>query len=318
MKRKFLSSLLIIGLLTFGISCSNSKTADKIEVAQGTGEPNASTDKNDILTGEMTVIVDEAATSILNEQLEVFRSSYVNTKIQVISKPEREAINSLIQGDGSMAILARELTERESAGFGNRQITPRIFPIWNDGVVFVNNISSPDTSINVQTLSSLMKGDASGKTLLLDNINSSMVRKVKEFSKVDQISAKSVQAMKTSTEVLKQIETNVNAIGIVSYSQYLDYRRQFGEENKIRILSLQNTGSDGKTVFTKPSQTTFATEEYPLKTTFYVLNYQPNMGLGIGFSAFLTGDRGQRVVLKSGLLPVTMPGREILIRDNIN
>ena len=47
-------------------------------------------------------------------------------------------------------------------------------------------------------------------------------------------------------------------------------------------------------------------------------NYQPNLGLGIGFSAFLTGDRGQRIVLKSGLVPATMPGREIIIRDDIS
>jgi len=48
------------------------------------------------------------------------------------------------------------------------------------------------------------------------------------------------------------------------------------------------------------------------------LNYQPNLGLGIGFSSFMTGDRGQRIVLKSGLLPATMPGRELIIRDGFN
>jgi len=48
-----------------------------------------------------------------------------------------------------------------------------------------------------------------------------------------------------------------------------------------------------------------------------VLNYQPNLGLGIGFSAFLTGDRGQRIVLRSGLVPATMPGRELIIRDEL-
>ena len=141
---------------------------------------------------------------------------------------------------------------------------------------------------------------------------------MKELTNIDKVSGVSVKGLKNTEEVFEYLLTNSNAIGAMSYGQYLDYRRKFGEENKIRILSLQNDEKRGVGGYFKPSQTTFATDEYPLKSEFYVLNYQPNLGLGIGFSAFLTGDRGQRIVLKSGLLPATMPGREIIIRDNIN
>ncbi|MGV6945571.1 PstS family phosphate ABC transporter substrate-binding protein [Sphingobacterium kyonggiense] len=315
MKRKKILPFLLIAILGLSASCSSNSTKSD---SKDSIESNVQVDKNNILTGEMAVIVDEAEFPIMREQLDVFKSSYTNANVKLIALPEREAINSLLEGNAAMIILARELTKEENAGFNQRNISPRVFPVWHDGVVFVNNISSADTSINVQTLSSLLKGNDSGKSLVLDNINSSIVRRVKEFTNVNEISSKSVKALKSSSDVLKFLETNTEGIGVLSYGQYLDYRRQFGEENKIRILSLQFTDAKGNTVYSKPSQTTFATDEYPLKTTFYVLNYQPNMGLGIGFSAFLTGDRGQRVVLKSGLLPVTMPGREIIIRDNIN
>jgi phosphate transport system substrate-binding protein len=48
-----------------------------------------------------------------------------------------------------------------------------------------------------------------------------------------------------------------------------------------------------------------------------VLNYQGYAGLGTGFASFVVGDTGQRIVLKSDLLPITIPDRNIIIRKDI-
>ena len=315
MKVKFFEYLILIAILAFAASCARGpeRSGDGQDTTANAGRG------GQLLTGEATIIVDEAALPIVNEQIEVYKTSYEGSNINVLALPEREAINALIQGKGSIAILARELSTEESAGFNKRKIKPRVFPIYHDGVVFVNNITAPDTAIDVKTLTSVLKGESDAYTLVFDNLNSSTVRRVKELTKVARISGRWVKPQKTSKEVFEQLLSDPKSIGVVSYGQYLEYRRLFGEENKIRILSLQSL-KDGKELgYFKPSQSTFATDEYPLETNFYVLNYQPNMGLGIGFSAFLTGDRGQRIVLKSGLLPATMPGREIIIRDgNVN
>jgi phosphate transport system substrate-binding protein len=37
----------------------------------------------------------------------------------------------------------------------------------------------------------------------------------------------------------------------------------------------------------------------------------------MGFASFVAGDIGQRIILKSGLLPVRMPGRNI-IKSNVD
>jgi phosphate transport system substrate-binding protein len=53
---------------------------------------------------------------------------------------------------------------------------------------------------------------------------------------------------------------------------------------------------------------------YPLARDLYIINCQGYSGLGmVGFS-FVAGDIGQRIILKSGLLPVRMPGRNIIIK----
>jgi len=38
----------------------------------------------------------------------------------------------------------------------------------------------------------------------------------------------------------------------------------------------------------------------------------------MGFASFVAGDIGQRIILKSGLLPVRVPGRRINIRNEIS
>src|SRR5690606_35705176 len=114
------------------------------------------------------------------------------------------------------------------------------------------------------------------------------------------------------------VAADENKIGILGYNVYSELIASFQNKNNIRILSLQNTiGEAADGLYYRPNQSTIAAEQYPLRRMFYVLSYQPNLGLGIGFSAFLTGDRGQRIVLKSGLVPATMPTRNIIIRDEI-
>ena len=56
---------------------------------------------------------------------------------------------------------------------------------------------------------------------------------------------------------------------------------------------------------------------YPLKRPIYLLNYQGKNGLGMGFASFVAGDIGQRIILKSGLLPVRIPSRELNVRKEI-
>jgi len=152
---------------------------------------------------------------------------------------------------------------------------------------------------------------------VFDNLNSSVLRYFINLGKIDKVASTNVETLNGSDEVLEEIVKTAGKIGFISYNQYLSLKSSFTEMEKIRILSVLNEAG-GRRRYVLPSQASLSTDEYPLKRTIYMLNYQPNMGLGVGFSAFMTGDRGQRIVLKSGLLPVTMPGREIIIRDRIN
>ncbi|MDR2283277.1 MAG: substrate-binding domain-containing protein [Sphingobacterium sp.] len=302
MKLFFCSVLISVVALGF-TGCSNSTKKEK---------------KDDILAGVLPVAVDETILPLFLEQKEVFESSYYNAKIEEHANSEVQVVNSLLNGDVAFAVLTRQLTEEEQKGFKARSVTPRIYGVAYDGIILVGNIADADTSVNVSDIPELMKGNkVKDYSLVFDNLNSSVFRYFRELGKIEKVANTFVEAKDGAEAVLKEVAEKRGKVGLISYNQFLSLESSFSEKDKIRILSVVSE-KDGVKKYVKPSQTSFATGEYPLKREIFVLNYQPNLGLGIGFSAFMTGDRGQRIVLKSGLLPYTMPGREIIIRDKIN
>lgn len=312
-------SILAIVLLTMA-GCSGCSRKER----QGaSGADSAAVQKKspreDILIGMLNVAVDESVYPLLKEQEEVFLSAYPNANLNLIAKPEVFAIRELLSNNASVAILARELNEAENEYFKNRSIKPRKFPVWTDGIVVINHTKLADTSVTIEYLVNAMKGiSEDGKKIVFDNLNSSVFRHLKELGNLEKVASSFVEAHDGGEKVLEVVANDLDKIGILGYNAYLDLISAFPDRNNIRILSVQNTvGEKADNKYYKPSQSTIAAEQYPLRRTFYVLNYQPNLGLGIGFSAFLTGDRGQRIVLKSGLVPAEMPGRDIIIRDEI-
>ena len=83
--------------------------------------------------------------------------------------------------------------------------------------------------------------------------------------------------------------------------------------DNVTVLSVKNDQNQ----YIYPSQENIDEHKYPLARDLYIINCQGYSGLGMGFASFLSGERGQRIVLKSGLVPVRMPGRKIVTRNQI-
>jgi phosphate transport system substrate-binding protein len=84
--------------------------------------------------------------------------------------------------------------------------------------------------------------------------------------------------------------------------------------DNVNVLSIKSKTDNN---FYAPSQNNIAEGKYPLARDLYIINAQGYSGLGMGFGSFVAGDIGQRIILKSGLLPVRVPGRKIYIRNEI-
>ncbi|WP_281238752.1 PstS family phosphate ABC transporter substrate-binding protein [Flavobacterium praedii] len=265
-----------------------------------------------ILKGKATILVDETITPIVEDEVMIFESKY-DAKFTLISSSESEVLNSLFNKKAKIVAIARNLTKKELKVFEQSKIVPKITKFAIDGIAFVSNKSNNDTLIALKEVIGFMKGDRNSKIkgLVFDNPNSSTVSYMNVLAGLSGLPEKDVFTFKTNNEVLKFVSENDGMIGVVGVnwlSQPMPSMDSIIEN--INILSVK--GLDKKGYFA-PSQNNFAEGTYPLVRDLYIVNCQGGSGLGMGFSSFVAGDIGQRIVLKSGLLPYKIPARNLNI-----
>ena len=267
-------------------------------------------------SGTLGLVADESFAPILEDQLMVFRSSYPKANIAVSYKAENQLLNYFLNDTVRVAVMARTLTPQEASIFERKQIKVRVNRIAVDAVALIANKASGDTAITVQEIIDIMKGKSGIKKLVFDNANSSTVRYLKELSGVENLPENGIYALKSNPEVIRYVHNNLGAIGVIGVNWVKDPGPEIAPlMDKVRILGVKNLpGKLGSDKFYKPNQNNLALELYPLKRDLYIINCQGGGGLGMGFSSFLASERGQRIVLKSGLLPDSIPSREIFIR----
>jgi phosphate transport system substrate-binding protein len=279
--------------------------------------------KNDLdrfTAANAKIVVDESFQPIVDEELYIFTALYHDAHPSVIYAPENTAINLLMQDSVRVAVIARDLTPDEYKVLRSRNLNPIINRFAIDAVTLIVNQASKDTTITVSEIKKMLNGDnKQGKNIVFDNPNSGLVRYLKEFSGNKDLNQKNIYALKSNKEVIKYVSEHPDAIGITGFSWLNDPDKDYAAAvEKVKIVGVKDdvTKNAANEYFT-PSQNTLALKQYPLTRNLYILNFTGKMGLGMEFAGFIAGDRGQRIILKSGLLPDEIPGREIVIESKI-
>lgn len=266
-----------------------------------------------ILKGSATVLVDETLTPIIEDQVAVFESKY-DAKIKIVSKSESEVVLSLLKEKSMIAVLTRNLTVDENKIFLQKKITPKITKFATDAIAFISNKTNKDTLVSLKAVVEFMQGKSiSGiKGLVFDNPNSSTMRYMTDLAGMQSIPEKGVYSFKTNQDVIKFVSENEGMIGVLGVnwlSQPMPEMQRYLD--KVNVLSVKDIS--GKEYYA-PSQNNIAEGKYRLARDLYIIDGQGYSGLGMGFASFVAGDIGQRIILKSGLLPVRIPGRKINVR----
>ena len=132
------------------------------------------------------------------------------------------------------------------------------------------------------------------------------------------LGVKELFAQRTNPEVIDYVSKTPNAIGIIGVNWLGNYKKDttnlsFREE--VRVMSVSGELEATVSNSYKPFQAYLFYGYYPLTRTIYVIINDPRISLPTGFSSFLTSDRGQRIILKSGLLPATQPVNIVHVKD---
>ncbi|HYG37833.1 MAG TPA: substrate-binding domain-containing protein [Cytophagales bacterium] len=309
----------IVLLLAVIVSGCNLKERSKVE-------------ENTTATGEITITADDALKPIVDAEVNTFQAIYQNAKINVIYSSESETIGKLLNSEVKLAIASRPLTKEEVDAYkAKHTIGPKIIKIGIDALAFIINRDNPDSAISYEQIQSMLRGELTNwgqinKQSSLGNINiifandsSASVRYLKDsVAKVEKLPPNCF-AVNTNPKVIDYVAQNKNSIGVIGVSWVSDRDDTVtrGFLDKVNVLAISKLGnSDYADEYYQPYQGYIANGEYPFNRGIYIINAETGLRLGSGFTAFVAGDKGQRVILKSGLVPATMPVRLVEIKKN--
>ncbi len=280
-------------------------------------------------SGTTEIAVDESFQPIIDSEITVFESIYPQAGILPIYTGETDALNLLLRDSVQMVVATRPLSGEERASLESRKLFPKEIKIATDGIAIIVNKSNKDTLFSMQTLRRILTGEVSRwkdlnpkSTLgdirvMFDNPHSSTVRfLIDSVCKGDNLSSQ-VRSRLNNAEVVNFVATTPGSLGIIGVG-WVSNRRDttcMGFLDKISVAGVSREPVADRRNSYQPYQAYLADGRYPLRRDIYILLTDPRHGLASGFTSFLTSDRGQRIILKSGIMPATQPVRVIQVRD---
>ena len=281
-------------------------------------------------SGVIAIAADESFEPIIQEEIDVFESLYPLAGIVPRYTTEVEAINLLLKDSVRLAIATRTLTEEEMNSFHSRKFYPREIKLATDALALIVNRANPDSLLSVRDFSRILTGEAkiwkqvnsnSGLKdiqVVFDNKNSSTVRfAMDSVCGGKPLATENVSALKTNQQVIDFVAKNPAAIGVIGVN-WLGNRSDttnlsFKEEIRVMAVSAEDVATPENSY--KPYQAYLYYGNYPLARPIYAILNDPRNGLPWGFTSFMTSDKGQRIILKSGLVPATQPVRIVHVKD---
>lgn len=293
-----MNRLLFIGIfLSFivYISCNTSK--DEI--------PQTAT------SGHLKVAVDEGFWPIMKAEREIFEYTYKYAKVHLVRSTQDSAIKLLIQDSVRFAVTARKLNAGELDYLKSKKVYPKTYKFAQDGLLLLVSKKTSDSTFTFSQLHEIAEGKTSNHQLVVDKNQSASLYSFVELLSLKKSKLAAVYSADSVEALIAYISEHPNSIGIVGSSWFseMDSKKVQKWLESVRICSISLGGKE----FYQPFQSEIADSLYPLSRSIYLISRESQMSLANGYAAFLLGEKGQRIVLKSGLLPAKIPSREVVV-----
>jgi phosphate transport system substrate-binding protein len=228
-----------------------------------------------------------------------------------------------------VAVVTRPLSDKEVQILKDKKFSPRSYKLATDGIALIINNSNSDTLISVVNLRRILTGKVKnwseiypksklgGFKVVFDNPNSSTVRYAIDSICIGDSISKELNAQKTNAEVINYVSKTPNAIGViaVNWLDNVNDTTNLSFNSKIRVMSVSSQEVATPDNSYKPFQAYLFYGYYPLSRSIYIILNDPRGSLPSSITNFMTSDRGQRIILKTGLVPATQPIRIVSVKD---
>ena len=279
--------------------------------------------------GDIRISADESYKMITDAEIYAFTTFYPYSKIAVDYKPEWDVIADFINDSVKVVVANNKLTADQEAYLLEQNIIVNTITFAHDALALIINKENNDTLLTYDKIQDIFTAGIKGWkdinpeselgdiSVIFDHSKSGNVRYFKEKFGIAGELPDNFFAVNSNPEVIDYISRNKNGLGIISVSWISDPDDSLSMSfiDKIRVVAVTNPSMDQSTYY-RPYQGSIYEKTYPFTREVYFLSRETFAGLGSGFIAFVTGEKGQKIVLKSGLVPATMPVRLMQFVEN--
>jgi phosphate transport system substrate-binding protein len=277
--------------------------------------------------GNIRIVADESFQPLIETEVFTFTHIYLNAKIKPVFKPEYDVINDFMNDSVKVIVTSKKLSDYQIQSLRDTQIIARTTTYAYDALALITNRGNNDSLLKYNTVKDIFLGkvknwkDVNEKSklgdihVIFDNTKSGNIRYFKELFNIKDSLSKNFFAVNNNAEVINYVSRNPNALGIISVNWISDKDDSLTMSfiKKINVVAVsQQYINDGS--YYRPHQGFIYDKSYPFVREIYLISRETYSGLGSGFVNWACAEQGQRVVLKAGLVPATMPIRLVQIK----
>lgn len=278
-------------------------------------------------SGITTIMSDESYSPMVDSQVRVFTSLYKLVKINPLYKTEKQLIADFLNDSVDVVVTSWAPTEELKQVLLKTQVVVKSVKVAEDALALVLNKNNPDTLLTFNQVKEIFHGkttvwkEFNPKTSLgnirvvFDNDSSGNIRYFREKFKLTGQLPANFFALNSNLEVIRYVSQTPDALGIVSVNWISDKEDtsvvRFTRMVKVAAVSQEYLDPDS---YYFPVQGSIYDKTYPFVRDVNMLSRESASGPGSGFIAWVAGEQGQRIILKSGLVPATMPIRMVSTR----
>ncbi|MBD5180449.1 MAG: hypothetical protein HDT01_04035 [Bacteroidales bacterium] len=281
---------------------------------------------------------DASFQNIMQQEIDIFEYTTPGYSILPFYIDEAACVDSLMNGRANVAVISRPLNSTETKALKTKGRAPHTTRIAVDAVALIVNKDNPMNEITMSELKDILDGkfktwrDIQPSPLgeirvVFDHQSSSTVRFMKDSLLDGRDLGADVYAQGSNPAVFETVKNNKNALGVIGVSwiatnmsgadmtaeeraKNLDNEdiTDMGFSSDIKVLRVRR---DDSLDSYQPYQAYILDGKYPLHRSMYMVNTGLQGTAAKSFYVFVTGWRGQKVILTTGVLPSTVTPRVV-------
>lgn len=281
--------------------------------------------------GSIDLVSDGCLENVMSQEAEIYKIFYPDMKFEYSFLPDSCVIDSLVSGNANVVMSSRELTDAEVNKAKENKMNVRSSIIAVDGVALIVNNENPCGPLFVREIKDIMSGEMKNWNdispsklgdinIIFDNKGYGNYTYIEDSIMHGRITAKNVVFEEDYKKVIERVKSDKSALGVLSVSSFAadSIFDTLSLADKAKALRMQDKPAniqfaegfkvlkvrfDDKLEAYAPYSAYIYSGEYPLCRNYYLITTAMAGTAANGFYSFMLQNDGQRILVKSGMLP---------------